>query len=87
MSRPISEIPEEIAQLSFESAMAELEREAARLEGGQLALAEALKSYERAMALMRHAQGLLDTAQRELEIIDAQGVTRVDRSVILGGLE
>ncbi|MEY2777397.1 MAG: hypothetical protein RLY30_1495 [Pseudomonadota bacterium] len=73
--------------MSFESAVAELEREAARLEGGQLPLAEALKSYERGVALMRHAQALLDTVQRELEVIDAKGSTRLSRESILGGQE
>ncbi|CAM8652542.1 XseB Exonuclease VII small subunit [Burkholderiales bacterium] len=75
---------DQITALSFEDAMTALERETARLEGGQLALADALKAYERGVALMRHAQTLLETAQKELEVIDAKGTSRVLRSDILG---
>ncbi|MFM1858956.1 MAG: exodeoxyribonuclease VII small subunit [Burkholderiaceae bacterium] len=75
---------DDISTLSFEAAMAALERETARLEGGQLPLAEALKAYERGVSLMRHAQGLLEAAQKELEIIDARGTTTVPLSDVLG---
>lgn len=85
MPEPHPDTEEDLSQLSFESALAEIEHEAARLEGGQLALAEALKSYERGVALMRHAETLLETVQRELEIIDARGTSRVEREAVLGG--
>lgn len=75
---------DQITALSFEDAMTALELETARLEGGQLALADALKAYERGVALMRHAQTLLETAQKELEVIDAKGTSRVLRADILG---
>jgi exodeoxyribonuclease VII small subunit len=75
---------DDISTLSFEAAMAALERETARLEDGQLALADALKAYERGVALMRHAQGLLEAAQKELEIIDARGTTVAPVSDFLG---
>ena len=74
----------EISEMSFEQAMAALEQETRRLEGGELALADALKAYERGVALMAHAQTLLDTAQQALEVIDATGVSRRDLSEVLG---
>ncbi|PZW42227.1 exodeoxyribonuclease VII small subunit [Humitalea rosea] len=56
----------EIADLSFEAALAELEGIVKRLETGQGALAEAIGAYERGDALRRHCERLLAEAEAKV---------------------
>jgi exodeoxyribonuclease VII small subunit len=53
----------------FEKALAELEALVERLERGDLPLDEALKTFERGVALTRHCQASLQTAQQKVEIL------------------
>ena len=71
-----------IEKMSFEAAMAAVEKESTRLESGQLSLAESLVAYQRGTALLAHAQSLLDQVVEQIEVIDAQGRSEVNRSEI-----
>ena len=51
----------------FEQALAELEQLVERLERGDLPLDEALKTFERGVALTRHCQTSLKAAQQKVE--------------------
>ena len=53
----------------FEQALAELEALVGRLERGDLPLDEALKNFERGVALTRHCQAALKSAQQKVEIL------------------
>jgi exodeoxyribonuclease VII small subunit len=53
----------------FEQALAELETLVGRLEGGDLPLDEALKLFERGVALTRQCQSSLQSAQQKVEIL------------------
>jgi exodeoxyribonuclease VII small subunit len=53
----------------FEQALAELEGLVERLERGDLPLDEALKAFERGVALTRHCQASLQAAQQKVEIL------------------
>jgi exodeoxyribonuclease VII small subunit len=55
--------------LDFESSLAELELLVERLEQGDLALDDALKCFERGVALTRQCQGALKAAQQKVEIL------------------
>ena len=57
----------------FEAALAELETLVARLEGGDLPLDEALKTFERGVELTRHCQASLKSAQQKVEILLKRG--------------
>ena len=57
----------------FEAALAELEALVARLEGGDLPLDEALKTFERGVELTRHCQTSLKSAQQKVEILLKRG--------------
>jgi exodeoxyribonuclease VII small subunit len=65
----------EIAALSFEAALKELETIVGRLESGDAALAEAIELYERGDRLRRQCAARLDAAQARIEAIrlDADG--------------
>jgi len=71
-----------IEELSYEQALAELEKIVAALEAnkpgdsGYLSLDEALSLYERGQALSRHCVDLLDKA--ELRVRQLSGDTLVD---------
>jgi exodeoxyribonuclease VII small subunit len=53
----------------FEQSLQELERIVARLEQGDLPLADALKSFERGVELTRQCQKALRAAQQRVEIL------------------
>jgi exodeoxyribonuclease VII small subunit len=61
--------------LDFESSLAELELLVERLEQGDLALDEALKCFERGVALTRQCQGALKAAQQKVEILLANNAS------------
>jgi exodeoxyribonuclease VII small subunit len=57
---------EDIAQLDYEAAVAELERTVQQLGKEQEDLAESVRMFERGLALARRCARLLDDAQRRL---------------------
>ena len=65
----------DIATLSFEAALKELETIVGRLESGEASLGEAIELYERGDRLRRQCAARLDAAQARIEAIrtDADG--------------
>ena len=66
----------EIAQLTYEQALAELETIVSMLESEQRSLEEALSLFERGQALTQHCTNLLDKADLKIrqlsgDILDA----------------
>ena len=55
--------------VDFEKALAELETLVERLEHGDVPLDEALRTFERGVALTRHCQACLQAAQQKVEIL------------------
>ncbi len=64
-----TELPPEIAGLSFEDALAQLEDIVGQLETGQAKLDEAIASYERGALLKRHCEDKLKQAQARIDRI------------------
>ncbi len=58
-----------LSQLSFEDALAELEKIVRGLEGGQQKLEDAIVSYERGAALRRHCEAKLAQAEARVQAI------------------
>ena len=65
----------DVAGLSFEQAMKELEDIVRRLESGQVKLDEAVAAYERGAALKRHCESKLAEARTKVEKITGAGKT------------
>ncbi|MDE2563517.1 MAG: exodeoxyribonuclease VII small subunit [Sphingomonadales bacterium] len=61
----------EIAALSFEDALRQLEDVVRKLESGDVPLDESIGLYERGDALRQHCQKRLDAAQARIESIVA----------------
>ena len=64
-----------VKSLSFEDALAELERIITQLEGGQVALEESIALYERGAALKAHCEATLKAAREKIEkiVLDKDG--------------
>ena len=67
-----SPIPADIAKLSFEDALAELEQIVSKLETGKSKLDDAIGAYERGALLKRHCESKLREAQMKVEQIQLQ---------------
>jgi len=68
-------LPPEIAAMSFEDALNELEQIVRALETGNAKLDEAIAAYERGAALKRHCEAKLREAQSRVEkiVVGADG--------------
>ena len=66
---PQTALPAEVAKLSFEEAMTELEQLVRRLEKGDAKLDDAIGAYERGALLKRHCETKLREAQAKIERI------------------
>jgi exodeoxyribonuclease VII small subunit len=79
-SVPPDGVPPDIAAMSFEDALAELEQIVRRLEGGQVKLDEAIISYERGAQLKRHCERKLNEAQQRVDriVIGPDGAVGVE---------
>jgi exodeoxyribonuclease VII small subunit len=73
-------LPADIAEMSFEDALAELEGIVRRLESGQVKLDEAIQSYERGAQLKRHCEKKLNEAQQRVDriVIGSDGAVTVE---------
>jgi len=74
------DLPADIAKLSFEDALKELEDIVRGLESGKGKLDDAIAAYERGSALKRHCERKLAEAEARIEKIalSANGTVRSD---------
>jgi exodeoxyribonuclease VII small subunit len=70
-TKPADGDPADIAAMSFEDALAELERIVRGLEGGQQKLEEAITAYERGARLRQHCEAKLAEAETRVQAIVA----------------
>ena len=73
-------IPADIAKMSFEQAMKELETIIDTLDGGEVPLEESITIYERGAALQKHCEGKLQQAEMRVQKIVARGDGTADRA-------
>jgi exodeoxyribonuclease VII small subunit len=73
-------LPADIAAMSFEDALAELEGIVRRLEGGQVKLDDAIQSYERGAQLKLHCERKLNEAQQRVDriVVGSDGAVTVE---------
>jgi len=63
-------LPADIAKMSFEEALSELEKLVRKLEEGKAKLDDAINDYERGSHLKRHCEAKLREAQAKIELIN-----------------
>ncbi len=69
MAKDEGKIPEDIKNLSFETALKELEEIVTRLESGDISLEDSIEAYTRGTFLKRHCEQKLKAAQTKIEQI------------------
>lgn len=60
------------AELTFEKALAELEKVVARMEGGELSLEQALAAHKRGLELAKLCQARLEAAQQQIQVLEGE---------------
>ena len=75
-----SKVPADIAKLSFEDALDELQALVRTLEKGESKLDQAIQSYERGVALKRHCETKLREAQAKVDriVLSAEGTVSAE---------
>ena len=63
----------DVTALSFEAALAELDGLIQKLEGGSIALDDAIAAYERGTKLAQHCEALLDRTERRVSALVVGG--------------
>ena len=71
-----------IADMKFETALAELEDIVASMEGGKLELEASIAAYKRGMELMKHCQSQLTEAEAQIRVLENGQFKDVDRSTL-----
>ena len=71
-----------IADMKFETALAELESIVSRMESGQLELEASIAAYQRGNTLMQHCQALLNQAEAKIQIIENGQRRDIDRKTL-----
>ncbi|MCH9675713.1 MAG: exodeoxyribonuclease VII small subunit [Gammaproteobacteria bacterium] len=59
--------------MTFEKALKALETLVEQMEDGELSLEDAVRCYERGVALHQHCQRALDTAEQKVRILTERG--------------
>ncbi|MDP2640220.1 MAG: exodeoxyribonuclease VII small subunit [Betaproteobacteria bacterium] len=63
--------PADRESLSFEAALAELEKLVAGMESGQLSLEQSLAAHKRGLELAQYCQAKLTRAQQQVQVLEA----------------
>ncbi len=59
-------------ELTFEKALAELEKIVARMESGELSLEQALATHKRGLELAKFCQQRLEAAQQQVKVLEGE---------------
>jgi len=74
--------PTPIADMKFETALAELEDIVASMEGGKLELEASIAAYKRGMELMQHCQSQLTDAEAQIRVLENGQFKDIDRNTL-----
>ena len=64
---------DELAEVSFEAALEELESLVEKMETGELSLEDSLAAFERGVKLTRHCQSSLKAAELKVKVLTESG--------------
>lgn len=79
-----AKIPDDIAALSFEDALKELEKIVTELEQGKVELEKSIEIYERGTALKAHCESKLKDAQTRIDkiVVAADGTISAEPTTL-----
>ena len=78
---PKTSSPKPVANLTYEEALAELEKIVAALEEGQNPLDEAMKMFERGQALVTRCGELLEAAELKVQKLSGESLSPLEEDV------
>jgi len=67
-------------ELSFEKALAELEKIVGRMESGELSLEQALAAHKRGHELARFCQKQLEVAQQQVKVLEGEVLKPLEKA-------
>lgn len=67
------EASDDLEDVSFEAALAELEGLVEKMETGELSLEQSLAAFERGVRLTRHCQAALQAAELKVKVLTESG--------------
>ncbi len=73
MATKKKEAADELAEVPFETALAELETLVEKMETGELSLEDSLAAFERGVKLTRHCQSSLKAAELKVKVLTESG--------------
>lgn len=68
------QVAEDLAHLSYEQALGELEGLLADMEGGQLPLDQLLESYKRGAGLLGLCRSRLQAVEQQVKVLEGEGL-------------
>jgi len=71
-ARPMSKTTKPTAELSFEKALADLEKIVAQMEDGGLSLEQALAAHKRGLELAKFCRERLEAAQQQVRVLEGE---------------
>jgi exodeoxyribonuclease VII small subunit len=78
---PKTTSPKPVDKLTYEEALAELEKIVATLEEGQNPLDEAMKMFERGQALLTRCSELLEAAELKVQQLSGESLSPLEEDV------
>ncbi len=67
----MSRAPSEKTEVTFETALAQLEAIVQQLDAGETGLEASLAAYEQGVKLLRHCHTILERAERKIELLNS----------------
>lgn len=64
-----------VDEMTFEAALAELERLVGQMESGDLSLEQALAAHKRGLELARYCQSRLAAAEQQVKVLEGEVLT------------
>jgi exodeoxyribonuclease VII small subunit len=81
-------VSDDTSRLTYEQALAELDGVIAKLEGGEVALADAIACYERGARLAQHCADLLDGTEAQIsQLVVSRNGTTAEKPLDVNGVE
>ena len=68
MAKRVAKKKADLTSMKFEDAIAQLEELIEQIESGEVGLEQSLEQYEHGMALIKHCQGVLATAEKKIAL-------------------
>ncbi|MCA9294048.1 MAG: exodeoxyribonuclease VII small subunit [Phycisphaerales bacterium] len=79
-------LPDDIATLSYEQAIAALEAIIDKIESGEIGLEDSVKAYERGRLLKEHCRRILDRAEKQVSELTPNGTDADESSGAAGAV-